>query len=343
MTPDRPAAPRVAATFLPPLLPLSALRGYKVRLQSCPTVGTATVGSMAAPDPLRISYGAHPDQWGDLYLPASGSTAGGVAAAEGGWRGIVVVIHGGYWRDRHTAELGAPVARDLAAHGLVAWNLEYRRAGSDGPDGTPTAGDGGWPATFLDVAAGIDRLAEVPGLRLLADDDAARLASLVSAGRVVGLGHSAGGHLAVWAAGRHRLPPSAPGATPSGEAPRVALRGVVSQAGVLSLAEAEKRGLSNHAARNLMGGASTDSAELARAFVLADPMCSLPIGVPVHAVHSREDDAVPFALSEDYVAAARVAGDPAVLHVTSGDHMAVIDPGHEAYRLCRGLVEELLG
>ncbi|AMM34546.1 lipase/esterase [Sinomonas atrocyanea] len=293
---------------------------------------------MSTPPPIRVPYGPHPDQWGDLHLPAPGGGRPG-----GGWRGIAVVIHGGYWRDRYTAELGAPVARDLAEHGIVAWNLEYRRAATDGPDGSRTAGDGGWPATFLDVAAGIDRLADVPVLDLLAGDDAARLAELLSAGRVVSLGHSAGGHLAVWAAGRHRLPVGAPGAAPAGEGPRVALRGVVSQAGVLGLAEAEARGLSSHAARNLMGGASTDSAELAQAFRLADPMCALPIGVPVHAVHSRDDDAVPFALSEAYVAAARAAGDPAVLHVTSGDHMAVIDPAHEAYRLCRSLAEELLG
>ncbi|MDQ0261073.1 acetyl esterase/lipase [Sinomonas atrocyanea] len=307
---------------------------------------------MATLDPVRVPYGPHPDQWADLYLPAPGPRPGpGGRRDDGGWRGVAVVIHGGYWREKYTAELGVPVARDLVAHGIAAWNLEYRRAAADGPGGTPTAGDGGWPATFLDVAAGIDRLADVAGLGVLADDDAARLAGVLSAGRVVGLGHSAGGHLAVWAAGRHRLPAGAPGAAPdgatpdgaAGAGPRVALRGVVSQAGVLSLAEAEARGLSNHAARNLMGGASADSAELARAFALADPMCALPIGVPVHAVHSRDDEAVPFALSEDYVAAARAAGDPAVLHVTTGDHRAVIDPGHEAYRLCRSLVEELLG
>jgi acetyl esterase/lipase len=296
---------------------------------------------VATRDPLRLPYGAHPDQWGELYLPVTPAPGGG--GPDDGWHGIVVVIHGGYWRDRYTAELGVPVARDLAERGFAAWNLEYRRAGSDRPYGERTAGDGGWPATFLDVAAGIDHLAAVPGLGMLTDDDAERLGRLVAAGRVVGLGHSAGGHLAVWAAGRHRLPQDAPGAFAGGGRPAVALRGVVSQAGVLGLATAEELGLSTHAARNLMGGAPTDSPELARAFALADPMCALPIGVPVHAVHSRADAAVPFALSADYVAAARAAGDHAVLHETSGDHMAVIDPAHAAYRLCRGLVEELLG
>lgn len=285
---------------------------------------------------LRISYGPHPDQWGELYLPSAES------APDGGWRGVVVVIHGGYWRDKYTSELGAPAAVDLAAHGFAAWNLEYRRSGSDLEDGTRTAGDGGWPATFLDVAAGIDRLADVPGLGVLTHDDAARLGRLVAAERVVGLGHSAGGHLAAWAAGRHRLPPDAPGAPAEGERPRVPLAGVVSQAGVLSLAAAEELNLSRGAARNLMGGSSNDSPGLARAFAVADPMRALPIGVPVHAVHSRADDAVPFALSEQYVAAARAAGDPAVVHETTGDHFAVIDPAHEAYRLCRRLVGSLL-
>lgn len=279
--------------------------------------------------PIRIPYGPHSDQWGDLYLPEPPASA----TADGGWRGVVVVIHGGYWRDKYTAELGAPAARDLAAHGFAAWNLEYRRAGSDGVQGA-----GGWPATFEDVISGIDRLADVPALSIVADDDAARLGQLVAAGRVVGLGHSAGGHLAVWAAGRSRLPADAPGA-----GPRVPLRGVVSQAGVLSLAAAEELNLSNGAARNLMGGASTDSPELRRAFALADPASALPIGVPVHAVHSRADEAVPFALSADYVAAARAAGDPAVLHETTGDHFAVIEPEAESYALCRRLVGELLG
>ncbi|WP_369045800.1 alpha/beta hydrolase [Sinomonas sp. P10A9] len=285
--------------------------------------------------PVRIPYGPHPDQWGDLYLPSP-------AAHDGAWRGVVVVIHGGYWRDRYTADLGAPVAEDLAAHGFAAWNLEYRRAKSDLPDGTRTAGGGGWPTTFHDVAAGIDRLDDIAGLGALTDDDAARLGRLVAAGQVVGLGHSAGGHLAVWAAGRHRLPPDAPGAPAKGGRPRVPLRGVVSQAGVLSLAAADELGLSNHAARNLMGGSSADSPELARAFALADPQRALPIGVPVHAVHSPNDDAVPFALSAGYVAEARAAGDPALLHETTGDHVAIIDPAHEAYRLCRRLVGELL-
>jgi acetyl esterase/lipase len=255
-----------------------------------------------------LRYGPHPDQWAHLYLPHGQGRA---------LRGTVVIVHGGYWRDRYTAELGVPAAQDLVRHGFAVWNLEYRRAGSDS-----NRGAGGWPATFGDIAAGIDFLATIAeryGLDLQ---------------RVVMLGHSAGGHLAVWAAGRHKLPPDAPGG-----APAVTPVGVVSQAGLLHLATAERLGLSDHAVRNLMGGTS---AELEGPFELADPTRALPIGVPVHAVHSRADDLVPFMISAEYVTRARAAGDPAELHEVTGDHFSVIDPAQDAYRVCRDLLERLL-
>ena len=256
----------------------------------------------------RIPYGPHPDQWGELFLP---SGAGSDAPAR-----TVVVIHGGYWRDQWTAELGLPAALDLADRGYGVWNLEYRRAGSGG-----RTGDGGWPATFRDVAMGIDHLAN------LADKG-------VNISQVAALGHSAGGHLAVWAAGR-----AAEAARTGGENPAVALVGVVSQAGVLDLSAAHRLRLSNDAAANLMGGPESERPD---EYALADPMRRLPTGVPVLAVHSRTDSDVPFELSEAYVAAARQAGDPAELHETSGDHFAPITPGEEAYETCRALLARLL-
>ena len=73
----------------------------------------------------RYHYGEDASQWGELFLPELPALPGG-----GMHRGVVVVIHGGYWRSQYGAELGEPIARDLAAHGMAAWNLEYRRAGN---------------------------------------------------------------------------------------------------------------------------------------------------------------------------------------------------------------------
>jgi acetyl esterase/lipase len=205
--------------------------------------------------------------------------------------GTVVVLHGGFWRARYDLSLGRPLAADLAARGYVAWNLEYRRVG----------GGGGWPGTFEDVAAGIDALADLP----------------VDTSRVVAIGHSAGGQLAAWAAARDKLP-GVPGARP-----RVALTGVVSQAGVLALADCARERVGNTAALDLMGGTPDDMPERYR---LIDPIAAVPLTAAVLCLHSRADDEVPFSYSERYVAASGKAGGRATLVETGGDHYTLIDP-----------------
>jgi acetyl esterase/lipase len=111
-----------------------------------------------------------------------------------------VVIHGGSWRPAYGADLACDLAEDLVRHGLAAWNLEYRRVGDD-----PDHGGGGWPATCRDVAAAVD---------LLAATGQTLAAGRLDLSRVVAIGHSAGGQLAGWLAGRGSLPADAPGASP---------------------------------------------------------------------------------------------------------------------------------
>ncbi len=269
----------------------------------------------------KYQYGDHPSQWGELFLPDTPSSSSRNSRRPAP-RGVVVVIHGGYWRSQYGAELGEPLARDLASHGMAAWNLEYRRAGNGG----------GWPHTFEDVLAGIDKLREVAGEHGL------------DLTRVVALGHSAGGHLAVWAAGRDRL---AGLGTPdadrqvlrnlNGEAVRIT--GVVSQSGLLDLAQAEWLDLSNGAVSNLMGGSAR---KYPKRHKYADPMTAVPLDVPVYAVHGLEDGTVPMSQSEAYAAAARAAGAPVQVVKVPGDHFALIDPKASSYRKCRELVQELL-
>jgi acetyl esterase/lipase len=283
------------------------------------TVTLGAVSAACSPGPKedavkrqKYQYGEDPSQWGELFLPE-------VAAP----KGVVVVIHGGYWRSQYGAELGEPLAKDLAAHGMAAWNLEYRRAGNGG----------GWPNTFADVLSGIDKLGEIAAEHGLGLD------------RVVALGHSAGGHLAVWAAGRSRLAGlGAPDAdrqlTRRGDDDgAVQLTGVVSQSGLLNLAAAERLNLSNGAVSNFLGGSSE---KYPKRHKYADPMSAVPLGVPVYAVHGTEDDTVPVSQSETYAGAAKAAGAPVQLLKVPGDHFALIDPKAPAYRKCRELVQQLL-
>lgn len=243
----------------------------------------------------RVRYGEDPSQFADLHLPA------------GTPRGVVVVVHGGFWSAGYDLSLGTPLAQALAAQGWIAWNLEYRRVGRGG------GGGGGVPTTLDDVAAGIDALADVdPGLDL---------------STVLGLGHSAGGHLAVWAAGRDRTSRWAPA--------RVPLTGVVSQAGVLDLRAGAAAGLGGGAVQSFTG-TSQPGADV-------DPVQQLPLHVPVRCVHARGDGNVPFEQSASYVAAARSAGGDAELVEVAGDHFTVIDPTSAAWTTQLELLDALAG
>ncbi|HEY1486612.1 MAG TPA: alpha/beta fold hydrolase, partial [Micromonosporaceae bacterium] len=219
------------------------------------------------------------------------------------------VGNGGGWPNT-LADVAAAIDHlaDLAAHGYTCWNLEYRRVGNGG----------GWPATFEDIAAGIDRLAELD----------------VDLSAVVAIGHSAGGHLAVWAAGRAALPVGAPGAQP-----RVLLCGVVAQAGVLDLVTAARTRTGQTAVPDLLGGMPAD---LPDRYALADPIQQVPIAAPVLCLHSRADDNVPYAQSTGYVVAATAAGGTARLDETAGDHFTVIDPKSPAWAAARAALPDLL-
>jgi acetyl esterase/lipase len=273
---------------------------------ACSVGGNVPRPAPGTPEPVKIGYGPDPSQYGELHLPA----------AAGRRPGVVVVLHGGFWRSGYGAELGTPLAADLANSGITAWNVEYRRLGNGG----------GWPATFSDVAAAVDALAGPVN---------ERAGGQVDLDRVVTLGHSAGGHLAAWLAGRPKLPPDAPGA-----APRVKVSGVVSQAGVLDLVAADAAGLGGRSATALLGGSAEQWPDRYR---LASPAALLPLGVPVVCVHGDADHNVPLSQSQGFTRAAVAAGDRAELVTLAGvDHFALIDPESDAWRRCRDAVIGLL-
>lgn len=222
---------------------------------------------------------------------------------------VVVLLHGGFWRNGWDRTLMTPLARDLAERGLAAWNVEYRRVGQEG---------GGWPGTLLDVAAAVDHLAAVGD---------------IDATRVIACGHSAGGHLALWLGGRHRLPAKAPGADPS-----VRVCAVVAQAAVADLAGGWSSGFARDAIAEFLGGRPDDVPDRYR---IADPIGLLPLGVPQVLVHGLADEVVPPAQSRAYV---RAAGSEAeLIELDGADHFDVIEPKHAAWQTVLERLPVLLG
>jgi acetyl esterase/lipase len=234
----------------------------------------------------RIAYGDDRSQFVELTMPGHEP------------KGVVVVVHGGFWKAAYDIEYGRPLAASLARHGWAAWNIEYRRVGDGGGD----------PETFDDVAGAIDAL-RGQDLDLT---------------RVLAVGHSAGGHLATWAASRGRFP-----RWPT----KVDLTGVVSQAGVLDLGAAYDQDLGGGAVVAFLGHL-LDDARL-------DPIRQVPLGIPVHCIHGTDDTVVPISQSRDYVAAARAAGATAELTEVAGDHFVPIDPESDAWRETLSILEGL--
>ncbi|MEP9401555.1 alpha/beta hydrolase [Sphingomonas sp. VNH70] len=240
-------------------------------------------------------YGPDSLQTADLWLPAG-------PPPPGGWPGVVMV-HGGCWQssiaDRRLMDWAAA---DLRGRGMAVWNIDYR--------GVDRAG-GGYPGTFRDVAAAADLIrdaaAEVP----------------IDLSRIVAIGHSAGGHLALWLAARPRLPTGSPLVTDD----PLPIAHVVCLGGLPDLAAVERdpaNGCGTEVIASLVGD---------RADRFADTSIPelLPIGVPQALVHAEGDRIVPAYMATDYQAAAVAAGDAATLHRVEGGHVELIAPGSNAW------------
>jgi acetyl esterase/lipase len=225
-------------------------------------------------------YGPHRQQRADLYVPRDGA----------GPHPVAILIHGGYWRATYGKIVMKPLAADLVRRGYAAWNIEYRRVGR--------RQGGGYPMTFDDVANAIDRLAELEDPRVDMSD-------------VTFIGHSAGGHLGLWAASR------------DGE-PRVEPSRVIAQAPITNLVSV------GSAAHVLMGGGPREHPDR---YAQSDPMQLLPVGKPLLLVHGADDATIPIKRTRDYAAAARAAGDDVTLIEPSpGGHRSHLDPRSAAWR-----------
>jgi len=265
---------------------------------------------LARPRPAaqqRIHYGDAPSQFADLWLPSGD-----------GPHPVVVMIHGGCWRaDLPGLELMAYAAEDFRQHGFAVWNVEFRRLGEPG---------GGYPGSFQDVASAFD------WLRKIAKADRLDLKN------VIAMGHSAGGHLAMWAAARKRLPKSSPLYRDN----PLPIKAVVSLAGILDLSLYRVQGPpvcgGPRVIDLLVGVASRGPWDM---FNDTSPAEMLPIHVPQAIISGALDPIVPAAFGRAYAAKAAAAGD-SVQEVTISDaaHFELIDPQSSAFEKIRSIIAQ---
>lgn len=260
-----------------------------------------------APD-ATIPYGSDPLQVADLWLPKG--------------RGpfpVVVLVHGGCWTTRMSIRnLTSWMAEDLRRDGIAVWDVEYR--GVDRPGG-------GYPGTFLDVAAAAD------AVRLNAEK------YHLETRRVAAVGHSAGGHLALWLAARAKIPTT----SALYVAHPLPIDHAVSLGGLPDLEDAAAspdNGCGTAVVARLVGEPTDTHPD-----VYADTSVArlLPLGVPQDLVNGAEDETIPLRLGTHYVEKARAAGDRAVLHVPRRTgHAELILPESAAWHEAKALIEAAL-
>ena len=267
----------------------------------------ADIGKLPMPPADHtLAYGQDPTQIGELRLPSGP-----------GPHPIVVLVHGGCWMPiagRYLAAMGNELKKD----GIASWSIGYRRIGQPG---------GAWPGTYLDVGHAIDYLRTIAARYRL---DLSHLAVL---------GHSAGGHLAMWAGTRHRLAPS----SPLYIADPLRVRGVINLAGTIDMSsniahmEQKCRG---PVVTGLMGGTMAD---LPERYKTVSAQTHLPLGVTQVLICGDREDFVPQVLVEQYVAAATRAGDRArLILVPATGHFETASPFTAAWPVVRDAVRSVL-
>jgi acetyl esterase/lipase len=307
---------REASRWLPVALLLLATAACTARLSRPVTEASPErlmtpqdLGALPSQPPdRRISYGEDSSQYGELRLPVGP-----------GPHPVVVLIHGGCFKAAYaTARDLAPMGDALKADGIATWNIEYRRLGEPG---------GGWPGTYLDVGRAVDHLRTLAGQYAL------------DLGRVIVVGHSAGGHLAMWAAARERVPMGS-GISSVTSLP---VRGVVNLAGPVDLTAniAGYEGLCRDTViTSLLGGTP---AAMPNRYAAASPIKLLPLGIPQVLIIGEHEDFVPRPLAEAYMREATQAGDSVRLVVIPrAGHFEIASPRASTWPLVEAAIRSLL-
>lgn len=266
--------------------------------------GEITALPVPPPD-HRLAYGDDSLQFGELRLPDGP-----------GPHPVAVLLHGGCWRAEYDLAYMSHMGAALARAGVAVWTPEYRRIGDEG---------GGWPGTFEDAG------------RALAQLETLALTHALDLDRVVLVGHSAGGHLALWLAGRHNLPAEHPLHAPG--TPRV--RGVVALAGITDLARyAEGERGCNAAVPLLMGGRPAEQPER---YAAASPIELLPLRVPVRLLQGAADPIVKLEQASVFAERSTAYAQDAQIELIEGaGHFDLIAPFAPAWPAVQAAVVEVL-
>jgi acetyl esterase/lipase len=250
----------------------------------------------------RIAYGKDESQFGELRLP---KTAGP--------HPVAIVIHGGCWLSQYGLGYMGHVSAALTRAGFATWNIEYRRVGNAG---------GGWPGTFEDTARATDYLREIASKYSL------------DLNRVVAVGHSAGGHLALLLAARRRLPKTdlLYSTNP------LPLRGIVSLAGITDL-----RKTGTACDMEVIQFAGGEAKEKAAIYDLASPITLLPLGVKQKMIQGGADNIIPMAMATEYVEVAKSKNDAVeLIALKDADHFQLVDPRSPAWPTVQEAVKSLV-
>jgi acetyl esterase/lipase len=238
----------------------------------------------------RVAYGDDPDQFGELRIPAGA-----------GPHPVAMVVHGGFWREYRTLNHTAHLCAALRKHGIATWNVEYRRL---------EHADGGWPGTCMDMLSAAHKLVAL-GREHHFDMT-----------RLILIGYSAGGHLALWLAAQPDRP---------------RLSGVISLAGVADLRRAYELKLGGNVVDEFLPQPERD-------LPFASPIELLPTGMRTRLIHGTSDETVPIEISRHYCEAAVHAGDDSkLIEISGANHRDVVDPRSTYWPSVEAEIRALLG
>jgi acetyl esterase/lipase len=260
------------------------------------------------PPDHRIPYGKGASQYGELRVPGGS-----------GPHPLVILIHGGCFKAAYaTAGSFGAMGDALKDVGIATWNIEYRRLGEDG---------GGWPGTYLDVGMAVDHVRAIARAHRL------------DVGRVAVVGHSAGGHLAMWTAARHRLPK----ASDVYMTDPLPVRGVMDLAGPVDMTAniPGYEGLCGDTViTSLLGGTP---ASVPDRYAQASAFKLLPLGIPQVLVLGSHEDYVPLALVDAHVRAATQAGDPVRrILIPRAGHFEIASPRSFTWPQIKSAIQSLV-